>query len=87
MKYIIVTIYDRKVGVYGRPAFVRHTNEALRQFIDEANRKAADNILNQHTEDFDLYQIGTFEDEDGLITPQAPPDLILAGQNTRHPGA
>lgn len=65
MFYIMVSVYDKAVGVYGRPMFLRSDGEAVRVFQDEVNREAADNMLHKHPEDYSLHRVGTWDDDTG----------------------
>ena len=68
----VMSIFDRKVGSYGRPIFCRALGEGMRIFRDEVNRPAEDNILFKHPEDFDLYHVGSFDEESGKLLPIVP---------------
>lgn len=63
MRYVVVSIYDRAVAAYSRPAFVRSEGEAIRVFSDEVNRKAPDNPMHVHPEHFVLFFCGYFFDD------------------------
>ena len=63
MIYKVVSIRDRASDLYSAPIFVASLGAAIRSFGDEVNRKAENNQLNSHPEDFDLYLIGEWNDE------------------------
>lgn len=63
MKYIIVCVRDRAADVYGVPQFVNSLGSAIRSFGDEINRSAENNAFYNHPDDFDLYSIGTYDDQ------------------------
>ena len=65
MFLFVVSVKDRAADVFNRPFFVPHRNVAIRDFTDEVNRVAADNQLNKHPDDFDLYLLGEFDDNKG----------------------
>ena len=65
MHLFVVCVKDRAAEVFNRPFFVPHRNVAIRDFTDEVNRAAADNQLNKHPDDFDLYLLGEFNDNTG----------------------
>lgn len=73
----ICTVFDSAAQVFGRPMFVPRIEVARRAFVDEVNRKAADNQLNAHPEDFGLYAVGTFDDQTGHLSPLDLPTLIV----------
>lgn len=62
---IILAIKDRALDAFMRPFTTPHRNAAIRSFTDEANRKTSE--INNHPEDYDLYQLGTFDQETGKI--------------------
>ena len=76
MKMVIVTILDTAAGAYGRPAFVASEGVAIRQFQDEVNRESDDNQLYRHPDDFQLFYLGTFDDNTGAMDLLASPKLI-----------
>jgi hypothetical protein len=81
MIQIIVSVKDRAAGAFGRPFFVPSVGIAIRSFADEVNRQADDNQMNKHPDDFDLYDLGTYDDETGIITCHpAPVELAQAKQ-------
>lgn len=59
------SVKDLALGAFGRPFFVPALGVAMRSFTDEVNRKAPDNVMNQHPEDFELYHLGLFDEETG----------------------
>lgn len=63
----IVAVRDRGVDAFGVPFFVRHKNEAVRSFKDEVNRNGS--IFNNHPDDYDLYLLGSFDDNGGKLSP------------------
>lgn len=81
MKRAIVAIKDRASNGFGQPFFVAAIGQAIRSFQDEINRAAPDNDLNKHPDDFDLYQLGIFDDDTGSIEVMTPPMQIGIGKN------
>lgn len=70
MSKIMVSIKDTAAQTFGQPWFVNHVNEAIRAFTDEVNRpgsKEQPNNLYSHPSDFELYEIGVFDDADGSV--------------------
>lgn len=78
MLHFIVSVKDRAADVFNRPFFVPHRNVAIRDFTDEVNRVAADNQLNKHPDDFDLYLMGQFNDNTGEFLLSEPILLVRA---------
>lgn len=81
MIQFIVSVKDRCANAFGRPFFVPSVGLAIRSFSDEVNRSADDNQMNRHPEDFDLYELGTYDDESGIIyCHSSPVELAQAKQ-------
>jgi hypothetical protein len=81
MKMVIVSIMDTAAGAYGRPAFVASEGVAVRQFQDEVNRASEDNQLYKHPDDFQLYYLGTFDDNSGTMDLLGSPKLIARAKD------
>lgn len=64
---VIAAIRDVKAGIFMQPFFVPAVGVAVRNVQDEVRRVADDNMLNMHPEDFELWQLGTFDDETGEV--------------------
>lgn len=78
MRYILVAIRDRAIDAF-QPIFnVRATGEAIRAFQDALNKP--DNPMNTHADDYDLYSLGTFDDDTGQITVHTKPEQIAIGK-------
>lgn len=80
--YAIVSIRDRQAGVFSRPAFVPSEGAAIRSFGDEINRAAPDNEMNRHPDDFDLFLLGHFNDNEGTFQTGQPQQLVV-GKNLK----
>jgi len=83
MKQIICTVKDRAADAYGRPMFVPSAGVAIRSFSDEINRNNADNQLFNHPDDFDLYELGEFDDNSGLFALHQQPKLLSLGKQVK----
>jgi hypothetical protein len=79
----IVAIKDRAADAFMRPFFVPTANMAIRSFMDEVNRDAADNQMFVHPDDFDLYEIGLFDDSTGRITSYDDMKLLILGKQAK----
>lgn len=73
-----VAVYDKKMGAYNKPFYTRTKGEAIRAFATEIQRPAADNYYYQHTTDYALHILGTFDDETGKHEPNHYPEIIEA---------
>lgn len=60
MKLVALVIRDSKAGVFGNPFFLTSVGQAERQFADEINRASEDNVMYKHPEDFELFELGSF---------------------------
>lgn len=65
----VCAVRDSAVQAFARPIFVPAIGLAVRSFTDEVNRKSADNSLNQHPEDFELFVLCSFVEESGVFEP------------------
>lgn len=83
MKLTLCTVKDRAADAFGRPMFVRSIGEAIRSFSDEVNRKADDNQLYNHSDDFDLFELGEFDDNTGLMSLHDQPKLVSLGKQVK----
>lgn len=77
MDLILVSIKDRKVQAFHAPSTVRAIGEATRNFQDAVNDPKNGQLYN-HPEDFELYRLGTYDDQTGQIAPETP-KLIAGG--------
>lgn len=78
MKRVMMSVRDSAGELFGQPFFVTAVGAAVRGFADEVNRAAPDNAVFQHPEHFDLYKVGTFEDDTGQVTGIIPEHVVAA---------
>jgi len=67
MQLQIIITRDIVANVYGMPVFVPHIGHAIRSFGDECKNKDPKNILGQHPEDFELWHVGEYNDDNGTF--------------------
>ena len=72
----IFSVRDAKSETFHRPMPATTKGEALRGFMDEASDPQS--IIYKHKEDFFLYQLGHFDETNGMIKPFETP-LCLGG--------
>lgn len=77
MIYIVVCVRDRAAVVYGQPFVVAARGQAIRSFSDEINSGKTDSALASHPEDFDLFELGTYNDEGGLFDTGVPKQIAV----------
>ena len=80
MKMVICSIRDSAADAYGRPFFLPSVGVAIRSFTDEVNRPSEDNQIYQHPEDFDLFELGEFDDTSGRSTLLDVPKQLALGR-------
>jgi hypothetical protein len=85
MKLVLCSVKDRAADAYGRPMFVPSVGVAIRSFSDEVNRSDSDNQLHNHPDDFDLYELGEFDDNSGLFALHDQPKLLSLGKQVKIP--
>lgn len=65
---ILVALYDRATEAFA-PVMTVHTRaEGIRSFRNEVQNKQSP--IAQHPTDYELYQVGEYDDETGQITPK-----------------
>lgn len=83
MKMIVCSIKDRAAEAFGRPFFLPAVGVAVRSFQDEVNRPAEDNQVYQHPDDFDLYELGLFDDSNGRFDLYEDPKVLAMGKQLK----
>lgn len=64
------SVLDAKAGIFGIPFCEQRDETAIRAFADAVNDSSnPHNMWNRHPEDFALYQVGEYEDNNGRIEP------------------
>lgn len=72
MKLYIYAVRDRATDQYGTPMFLIAPGQAIRSFADEVNRADKENQIYQHPDDFDLYELGSYETNTGKFETKDP---------------
>ena len=83
MNMIVCSIKDRAADAFGRPFFVPAVGIAIRGFQDKVNRQDKDNQVFNHPDDFDLYELGMFDDESGMFDLLDVPKLLMLGKQAK----
>jgi len=65
MKQLTFSIKDNKTGIYHRPMYLPHPQQAVRQFEQIVNDPQS--TINRYPEDYQLVQLGEFDDETGSL--------------------
>lgn len=71
------SFFDRKAGSYGIPQFFSHTADAVRNLSILVNDPASNSALSKFSADFDLYSLGDWDAERGMIDQPEPPVFLL----------
>ncbi|WNK12802.1 MAG: nonstructural protein [Microvirus sp.] len=86
MKKLILSIFDTKAEVFHAPYTIPTVGVAYRDLADNHKRGGQDNALAAHPEDYELYQVGVWDDEFGRVDTDGYPvrllnvgDLVLQG--------
>ncbi len=74
MKLLAFTIYDEKAEVFARPFFTPAIGVASRMFHDLAKDLTTD--VGRHPEDYSLYHIGYYRDDNARFDNNETPVLI-----------
>ncbi|AXH74319.1 MAG: nonstructural protein [Microviridae sp.] len=69
---VIVALKDTAARVFGTPFFVQAAAQAVRSLRDEVNSGKAESDLARHPSDFELYDIGSYDEDSGVITMREP---------------
>lgn len=76
MRLQVFSVYDKAVGAFMQPFYVRSRGEALRSFTEAVNDEKSN--FHRHTADFSLMFIGEFDDQSGLFDTADPSRVISA---------
>ena len=80
---VIVSVKDSAAEAFGRPMYLQSLGVAIRSFTDEVNREDKDNQLFNHPDDFDLYELGVFDDTLGRYELRENPTVVVRGKDVK----
>ena len=83
MNQVIVSVKDTAAQAFGRPVFVPSIGVAMRSFRDEVNRKDSTEDLARHPDDFELYELATFDDATGIIVMLPEPRMVARAKDLK----
>lgn len=69
------TIYDSAAEIFNTPFYARTLGEAERQFTQLVNDDKS--VPAQRPEHFDLFHIGTYDDNTGKMSPLETPQHVV----------
>lgn len=81
MRYKIVAIRDRATDTFSQPQYVAAIGGAVRSFSDLVNNKETD--VGKHPDDFDLYELGEFDDDSGEFHGVKPRQIAIGKDQVR----
>lgn len=70
----IFTIYDNKAKAYLQPFFSRNLDTAMREIKQVVN--TPDHAFNIHADDYGMFDIGEYDENNGKIESQPPVHVI-----------
>lgn len=76
MKYPVYSYRDIKVA-FGGPIVEMNDQTAIRGFAYAINQN--EGLMNFSPKDYDLYRIGEFDTEKGILIPEKVPVLVMSG--------
>lgn len=77
MKKPVIAVYDKKIGLFDQPFTVRHNGEAIREW--DIVRKNPETKFGKNPEDFDLFQIGNYDEVTGAFENLTPHTHLSSG--------
>lgn len=69
MLFKMYTLFDSKSECYVAPFYAKAKGDALRQIISVVNDVNSKHEFGKYPEDFTLFEIGSFDDSTGVVTP------------------
>lgn len=75
MELKLFSIRDSKGEVYNTPFFQKSHGEAERSFRELI--KDEKSMVSKYPDDFDLYYLGTYDDQTGVIKPTDTPQHLV----------
>lgn len=71
----LFSLFDRKTKIFHPPIYCHNTGHALRVY-QSALKNGQSNMISEYPEDFTIYQVGSFDDNNGQITGVEQPEFI-----------
>ena len=76
---VLVALYDRATEAFAPIMTVHTRGEAIRSFRNECNNPQSP--INQHPTDYELYQLGLYNEQTGEIEPCEPAEMIARAED------
>jgi len=77
-KVSVFSIYDRAASVYGTPFYSHNKQTAMRSVSAEVNRQDPTSTLSTSPSDFDLFELGEFDQDTGRFTTFENPQFVFS---------
>lgn len=85
---LMLALYDKKQEQFLLPFFVPTLGVAYRSIQDEISRGGEGNMLAAHPGDFQIFEIGVFDEDTGHFATGSIPRMVCeVGQLLSSPGA
>ena len=75
MKTVLIAVKDTKQGTFGAALWFRTIEAAIREFRHEAMNP--DSMIGKYPEDHELWYVGKFDQETGIVTVEITGPLFL----------
>lgn len=79
--HAIFAVRDTCVGAFLMPWFFQNRAAAVRALGDVVNKPGEDNQFYAHPEHYQLYELGVYDDADGILHPHVAPDFVVDCQS------
>lgn len=73
----LFSIYDEVTLIYNYPFIAHNINDAKRMFISSTQDE--NSMISKNPQDFSLYYVGSYNNENGEYTNTFPKELVLRG--------
>lgn len=80
----VFAVRDRAVDSFGQPIFSVAAGAVVRSFTDEIRKDGTE--FNRHPDDYDLYELGEFEQSTGVFSVHEPV-MIAIGKSLVFPSS
>lgn len=80
MKRLIYCVRDRAAEVFGTPFLVTGEGAAIRDFKNAVNSPSKESPIYNNPEDFELYSLGSFNDNNGMYETGTP-RMVCTGKD------
>lgn len=79
----MLAVRDRAIDAFMNPFVVQALGQGIRSFSDEVNNSQSP--MFSHPDDYDLYHIGDYDSDTGLVVACTPPRMIAIGKDVSSP--